>query len=235
MAAAAIGPPTFPASGIWFAVAGTLGAVIWVRLLEAFWSVEAIAGARVFTAVLYLGLFAIMALATLAAVRVAGSGNLRADLGLTFTRADIGWSIIALIGGQIARVVVASALVSVGDSDRYTGAVKGFQADKGLLAVFVLALLVGAPLFEELLFRGLLLRSLASRFSLRIALVGQALIFGFYHFNAEFGWFNLQLCLGNAALGLVFGLVATRQRSLVPGMIAHGLANAMALAVSFTI
>ena len=174
-----------------------------------------------------------MGYAVVAAVKMKGTGSLRADLGFAIATADIGWAVIALIGGEMARGIVAAALSSVGDPTNYSHAVKAFQRDGPLLTVFVLSLLIGAPLFEELLFRGLLLRSLTSRFGLQPALVTQALLFGVYHFNASFGWFNLQLCLGNAALGYVFGLVSTRQRRLAPGMLAHAMANGLALAISF--
>ena len=226
-------PPTFPAAGIWFGLLGWGAAIAWPRVVELVLSIVGRGGAATWTAILYVGLFGLMGLAVAGAVKTLGSGSVRADVGLGIARSDIGWAFIALIGGEMARTVVGSLFISVGDTDKYVDTVKSFQRGGTLLAVFVLSLLIGAPLFEELLFRGLLLRSLTGRIGFRLALVTQALLFGVYHFNAAFGWFNVTLCLGNAALGYVFGLISTRQRRLAAGMLAHAAANALALAASF--
>ena len=87
------------------------------------------------------------------------------------------------------------------------------------IAVLFLFLAVGAPLVEELFFRGLLLRSLARRFGPVVATLGSAVAFGLAHFEL------LQL----AALilfGLVLALLAERTGRLGPGIVAHATFNA---------
>ncbi len=91
-------------------------------------------------------------------------------------------------------------------------------------------LLWGIPaVFEELFFRGALLGLLLPwgpwpRRNVRVvfAVVMQALAFGLLHLPPE-RW------LATGALGLVFGAVAVRSRSIWPGMVAHALHNFVVL------
>jgi membrane protease YdiL (CAAX protease family) len=85
--------------------------------------------------------------------------------------------------------------------------------------VLVLIVCVGAPVAEELFYRGLLLRSVEKRFSLAAAAVAATLVFGAAHFQ------GIQL----PAL-LVFGAVATvltvRSGRLGPAILCHAGFNA---------
>jgi membrane protease YdiL (CAAX protease family) len=76
---------------------------------------------------------------------------------------------------------------------------------------------------EELLFRGFLLRLLASRWPGVVAVLGSALVFGIAH---------LEPVHGAAAflLGGYLGAVAQRARSLLPTMLCHAVNNSLAAA-----
>jgi membrane protease YdiL (CAAX protease family) len=74
-----------------------------------------------------------------------------------------------------------------------------------------------AGVIEELVFRGFLQRQFAALTGRPWAGVGlQALVFGVAHFYQ--GWV---LVLHITIFGLLFGIVASLRRSLVPGMVAH--------------
>jgi membrane protease YdiL (CAAX protease family) len=88
----------------------------------------------------------------------------------------------------------------------------------GLAVVLVLV----APFVEEILFRGLLLRSLRRRTTVLWAVVGQAAIFGLLHFE----WLQLPALIG---FGLVCGWLAVRTGRLGPGIWAHAAFNAVAV------
>ena len=96
---------------------------------------------------------------------------------------------------------------------------------------FVLVALMttlGAPFFEEWLFRGVLLRALVegrrrtSRRAVALGVVGSAGLFALAHGEP------LQFA-GLFALGVVLGVVAYRTRRLAPSYIAHASFNAVAL------
>jgi membrane protease YdiL (CAAX protease family) len=90
------------------------------------------------------------------------------------------------------------------------------------VAVLLFFLAVGAPLVEELFFRGLLLRSLAGWVSVPGAVVISGLLFALAHFEA------IQFA-GLAVFGIVLGIVAWRTGRLGPTVAAHSAFNAAAV------
>lgn len=88
------------------------------------------------------------------------------------------------------------------------------RAGDGSVWLLVLVVVIGAPLVEELFYRGLLQRSLAARFSHGPVLVGVAALFAVVHFRpAEFP--------GLFAIGLLFGWSALRWNRLGPAIMVH--------------
>jgi membrane protease YdiL (CAAX protease family) len=90
------------------------------------------------------------------------------------------------------------------------------------VVVLSLFLVIGAPMVEELFFRGLLLRSLLGRTPPPVAIVLSALLFGLAHFEA------VQFA-GLAVFGVVLGVLAWRTGRLTPGIGAHAAFNAAAV------
>lgn len=86
----------------------------------------------------------------------------------------------------------------------------------------IVVLVVVAPLTEELLFRGLILRGFLSRYSVRKAILASAILFGLFHLNP---W---QL-LGAIILGVLFAWWFVHTGSLLPCLFGHALSNAMLL------
>jgi membrane protease YdiL (CAAX protease family) len=74
-------------------------------------------------------------------------------------------------------------------------------------------------------FRGVLARSLGRRYSLVVAAAISSLVFSAYHLSPV-------QALPTFTLGLVLGAIAIRADSVLPTMLAHGLNNAMAIAMS---
>lgn len=89
---------------------------------------------------------------------------------------------------------------------------------------FALAIVVAAPLAEELVFRGYLLGTLQLLLAPRLADVCTAALFGLVH--------GLDYALPMAVLGLVFGHLRRRHASLWPSMCAHMLHNGLVFAVA---
>ena len=95
------------------------------------------------------------------------------------------------------------------------------STSKHLLASVFLMVIV-APLTEEIMFRGLILRGFLRRFNLAGALVASSLLFGVVHLNP---W----QFVSASALGLMFAWWYWRTQSLIPSLLGHALTNAMAL------
>lgn len=81
-------------------------------------------------------------------------------------------------------------------------------------------LVVAAPVTEEALFRGVILRGFLGRYAVRRAVIASALLFAVFHLNP---W----QFLGAATAGVLFAWWRAATGSLVPGLVCHALNNAM--------
>lgn len=97
--------------------------------------------------------------------------------------------------------------------------------DRPSTLAVLLAIGVAPAICEEVLFRGVLVRGLATRFVLLFALVIGAFVFSLYHLRV------VQL-VPTFTLGLLLGYLAIRADSAVPGMLAHFANNTIALLVA---
>jgi sodium transport system permease protein len=89
----------------------------------------------------------------------------------------------------------------------------------------LLAIAVVPAVCEELVFRGVLVRSIVGPWSVGFAVIVSAAMFAAYHLSI------LQL-VPTFLLGLVLALVAVCSDSAIPTMIAHFLNNAIALTIA---
>ena len=94
------------------------------------------------------------------------------------------------------------------------------QLTEGPLAISLFALAFVAPLTEETLFRGLLLRSFERRYGWWPALVLSSALFAAFHLNV---W----QALAAFVAGLYLGWIYLKTQSLWPPMIAHGIFNGL--------
>jgi hypothetical protein len=90
---------------------------------------------------------------------------------------------------------------------------------KSLWGSILLASIV-APVTEEPMFRGLILRGFLQRYSVSKAIVVSALLFALFHLNP---W---QFAAG-AATGLLFAWCFVKTRSLVPCLFGHAVNNSL--------
>lgn len=159
-----------------------------------------------------------------------GSGQLSLDFGLRFR-----WpSDLSGIGIGIACQFLLVPLLSlpvywlVEDAEsRLDAPAEELNAQAGDTLGFVVLgvlLVVGAPLVEELFYRGLLLRSMQRRMSAAPAIVITGLLFGAAHVRPDaISWMAQMPAL--AGFGMVLGWVASRAGRLGPAIVAHAAFN----------
>jgi membrane protease YdiL (CAAX protease family) len=173
------------------------------------------------------------------AVRRHGNGSLR-ELGLEgLSRRQVG---AGLLIGLIARLGAGALTVALVQLFRHehwrSNAEPALHLNDSVLSVIVLTaiLVVGAPFFEELFFRGLVQGAFTNRFSARIALFGTAVCFGLVHYRvgmtAAQGFITV-VTIG--ATGLVLGATKWHYEKLGPGMVAHAFFNAVVVVVLVTL
>ncbi len=167
------------------------------------------------------------------ASRLRGTSSLVTDLGLRFRWIDGLGIPIGVLGQYLVALMYVPIKPHVHDfSQRFSAPAQrltGGSHGTGY-AVIVVATVIGAPFFEELFFRGVLLRAFARLFGRFGGWVGPCLavlvsgvLFGLAH--AE----SLQL-LGLATFGVILGAVSYRTGRLGMNIVAHASFNALALA-----
>ena len=158
-----------------------------------------------------------------------GSGSLALDYGASVEGNDVGIGIAAGLASQLIlmpllyiplRELLPDTFADPGDN-----AEELFDMARGAgRAVMVLTLVVGAPVVEELFFRGLLQRSLVRRLGPAAGIGVGAVVFGLTHYDPA-------ALPGLVAFGVVLGLLAHRYGRLGPSMVAHVAFNAATVAI----
>ncbi len=162
-----------------------------------------------------------------------GTGSVRRDLGVDARGVDLGWGFLAALAGRIAAGIFALVLFAVDPKlvGSNTGVFDRLRADRAAFLALAVLAAVGAPIFEELFFRGLLLRSLQTRLGAAGAVAVQALLFGMVHAQPTQGWQNVSIIATTGLLGVLLGFLAQHFRRLGPGMATHFFFNLVAVAV----
>ena len=183
-----------------------------------------------YTAIAALVGYGPMVICCVAVSRRWGTGRFRDDFGFSFRRVDLGWGPVtwaACFGAQIvaAVIVITTRLPFEGNTEGLSER----AGDRAYIISFAILAVVCAPLVEELVFRGVVLRGLLSRAKLPVALGLQGVLFGCAHVDPVRGLKNIGLVLVLSSVGVVLGGAAYHVRRLAPSMIAHALMNTVAL------
>lgn len=152
-------------------------------------------------------------------------------VGLAFSNHDV-WFLFL---GMALQAIVSLAYqgVRVPSSSRGTDQLLG-GGTGWLLLIPAFMTVVLAPLFEELYFRGVLLRGLLGVWRTRLAIVGVAgsvlvdsALFGVAHLGSD-AWIQLP---GLVALGVILCVLAIRSGRLGPSILTHAGFNLLAVVV----
>ena len=160
------------------------------------------------------------------------SGGLGGALGLDRPRlSDIG---LVVLFSLVATGAVALATVLVG---LVVPALEGVAPDNtsglrdeplGVLLVVAAAAVLVAPVVEELLFRGLVLRGLMLRLGFWPAAVVSSTLFGLLHATGT--WLQaVPVVVATGVFGLALCVLVRRTGRLGPAILAHALRNALAM------
>jgi membrane protease YdiL (CAAX protease family) len=171
------------------------------------------------TALALVGAWTTYLVAMWLASQRAGSGSMVADYGLWFRPIDaVGVGIGVLCSLVLIRIVYLplEALwpTTFSEAKLNENAQDLVDSAGGSTWTVVAVVVVGAPLMEELFYRGLLQRSLASRYSDWLAVVGVAALFALVHFRP------IEIP-GLFVIGLVFGFAALRTGRLGMAIMIH--------------
>ncbi|MGQ0825207.1 MAG: lysostaphin resistance A-like protein [Actinomycetota bacterium] len=166
-----------------------------------------------------VGQFGAYAVALVAISRRRGSGSLRRDCGLEL-RARDWWCVPAGAGLLIVAGAVLYPLTRLVDDEQ--AVVEDIRDAPGAeVAVLVVIAVLLAPVFEELVFRGLLLRALLGRVDTGAAIALCAGIFAVLHVLLDLSLGTVVRLPALAAVGAVTATLVVRSGSLSPAILFH--------------
>jgi CAAX protease family protein len=219
--------PWTPKDTIWGLVGGLLLAIIIPPLLVAPFDPDLESdGALLAAQAIFDGLLFLVALGMASQWKFRPLGRTLGLLGMRrFELTAIGIMVATLVAYYIAAGLFASLVLKPEQED--VGGELGIGNPSLLIAITaVLAIVVVAPVTEELFFRGFLFAGLRSRRSLWPAALLSGLIFGLVHATT-----GITTVVPLAALGVALCWLYDRTGSLWPCVMAHMINNGLALAV----
>ena len=177
-----------------------------------------------------VGLWAGLIPGTILVCRVRATGNLVTDLGLRFKfPADL-IGIAAGLGSQFVLLPILYYVIQLFVSHDLTKELEKPAQDltnnahgPGFLLLAVL-LIVGAPLVEELFYRGMLLNALKRNLPAWPSIVICGVVFGIVHFD-------FVTLPGLALFGILLAWLAHRSGRLGPNIVAHAAFNAATVVI----
>lgn len=149
------------------------------------------------------------------------------DLAIGLGTAVIALGLAAVASGVVAQLVNLSDQAQA-DNTQFLRDAEGTP----WLYFLLFAVVVGAPVAEELFFRGLILRAFEKRSGKGAAIVGSTLLFTLPHFTGSSLDGTLVLFASISMVGLVFAAIAVTVDRLGPTIIAHMLFNAVGAAAA---
>ena len=170
---------------------------------------------------------------------VKGLGSLKLDFGWAFRWFDpvigIGLAFLTLLIG--AGLDMVQRQIGV-DAASNTGFLQDAAAGSGLTWTyvgFILVVAVGAPVVEELFFRGLTFTALQNRYNSIVAIVVSSLIFGALHYQPGPAVATIFLLVNLAIFGMILATSRWFFKRTGPGVFAHMAFNlTAALAILLT-
>jgi membrane protease YdiL (CAAX protease family) len=163
--------------------------------------------------------------------RLRGTGSLRRDFGWTMRPADTGFG---FAGSFVARIVAAILVTPFAAQFRHVRApdrsvFERVASGPGTWVVLVLIVCVGAPIIEELFFRGLLQSRMIDVAGTTGGIVITSVLFGAAHLINWQGTESLLYGLGIVGAGLVLGMMRHSSGRLGTSTWAHFFFNAQAM------
>lgn len=159
-----------------------------------------------------------------------GSGRPIDDVGARPKWSDLGWGPViwlAAIGVQV--VAVAFVLRLDIPLSNNTDGIDELRADRSYVIALVISAVIAAPLVEEIVFRGLVMRSMLSKLPTTLAIVAQGVLFGVAHVDPVRGVGNVGLAIVLSGVGIVLGGFAYLLRRIGPAIVAHAIFNGVVM------
>ncbi len=169
------------------------------------------------------------------ATRRWGSGDRFRDVGATPRWSDLGWGPLIWVATIFVQTFVGAIVLGFDiPLSNNTDDIGELSADRTYAVAIVITAVIAAPLVEELVFRGLVMRSLLSKVPAVVAVGLQGILFGVAHVDPVRGIGNIGLVLILSGVGVSFGTAAYLLRRIGPTVVAHAIFNGVVMILLLT-
>lgn len=159
-----------------------------------------------------------------------GSGDRFRDVGATPRWSDLAWGPLVWLATIVVQVFVGAIVLAFDvPLSNNTDDIGRLSADRTYTVAIVIAAVIAAPLVEELVFRGLVMRSLLSKLPAVIAVGLQGILFGVAHIDPVRGTGNIGLAIILSGVGISLGSAAYLLRRIGPTVVAHAIFNGVVM------
>jgi membrane protease YdiL (CAAX protease family) len=164
-----------------------------------------------------------------------GSGDRLGDVGARPRWTDLAWGPLIWLATILVQTFVGAIVLGFDiPLSNNTDDIGELSADRTYAVAIVVAAVIAAPLVEELVFRGLVMRSLLSKLPAVAAVVLQGLLFGVAHIDPVRGIGNTGLALILSGVGISLGTAAYLLRRIGPTVVAHAIFNGVVMILLLT-
>lgn len=164
-----------------------------------------------------------------------GSGRFGRDLGLQPRWVDLGWGPVVWLCAIGAQLAVAAVVVGFDiPVSNNTDTLSDVRDSNTYVVALVITAVVAAPIVEEMVFRGVVMRGLRSRLPMVAVIALQGVLFGLAHVDPVRGAGNIGLVMVLSAVGVAFGGAVALLGRITPAIVAHAIFNAVVLAIVLT-
>lgn len=182
--------------------------------------------------------YAVVLLAIYLVIRLRGTGNPVRDIGLLMLPRDLLYGVVIAIAGRLTDTIAVNVARGITGTSPMSTNIDLPRDDVVLLVLTLVLATVVAPIAEEAMTRGLLLRAVMWAGLKRghpapagTAILVSAVVFGALHVPQAIGDPALMVTLfvGTSLFGAVLGLFTVRTGRLGPAIAGHSFANALAI------
>ena len=164
-----------------------------------------------------------------------GSGRPVADAGAKPQWIDLAWGPAIWFATILVQIAVGLVVLLLDiPIENNTDGIDGLAADRTYTVAIVITAVVAAPIVEELVFRGLIMRSLLGKMPVVVAILLQGVLFGVAHVDPVRGVGNIGLALVLSGVGIALGGGAYLLRRIGPTMVAHAIFNGLVMVLLLT-
>ena len=165
-----------------------------------------------------------------------GTGHLIQDFRVRAGWPGVGWGLLMSFAARVAAGIAVAIVIVI--SRRFAGTndddLRAYDTDPIGFVIIALLVVVGAPIVEELFFRGVVQGALLDSIGTAGTIGLQAVLFGLVHFDPLYGLGNVAVVTGIAAAGVIFG-ITVRLKGLGPSMFAHSFFNLVAVLATLAV